>query len=179
MFIPLIFSVLLNVATTGDPTFYKDVLPILQQHCQSCHRTGQIGPMPLLTYSQARAKAKTIVQMVRSKTMPPWFAEPGHGRFLNDPSLTSEQIRTITAWAGAGMPAGDPREGPRPKSWNEGWNISTPDRVIRMPKPVSIPPRGDIEYTYEIIPTGFDEDKWVQMSEIRPTSRQNVHHAVV
>jgi len=173
----MIFLVLLFLAQ--NPTFYKDILPILQQHCQSCHRPGQIGPMPLETYPQARAKAKAIEQMVRSRKMPPWFADPQYGHFSNDPSLSAQDIQTIANWVETGTPAGDPHDGLRPKQWVEGWNIPRPDRVIQMPKPVTIPAHGDVEYTYEIVPTGFTEDKWVQMSEIRPSSRQHVHHAVV
>jgi hypothetical protein len=160
-------------------TFYRDVLPILQDHCQQCHRPGQIAPMPLLTYAQTRAKAKLIGQMVSSRTMPPWFADPKFGHFVNDPSLTAEQIRTITDWVGNGAPAGDRLDTPLQKRWTEGWNIPQPDRVIQMPKAVTIPARGDVEYTYVVVPTRFTEDKWVQMSEIRPSSRKHVHHAVV
>jgi len=160
-------------------TFYQDVLPILQDHCQQCHRPGQIAPMPLVTYDQAKAKAKAIAQMVRSKKMPPWLADPKYGHFSNDPSLTAAQIETITRWVDDGAPAGDPRNAPAPKQWTEGWNIPRPDRVISMTKPVTLPARGDIEYTYQIVPTGFTEDRWIRMSEIRPSSRQNVHHAVV
>jgi hypothetical protein len=160
-------------------TFYKDVLPILQDRCQTCHRPGQIAPMPLETYSQVRAKAKAVAEMVRTRKMPPWLADSRYGHFANNPSLTTEQIQTIVSWVDNGAPAGDPREGPSPKQWPEGWNIVTPDRVIQMPKAVSIPRRGDVEYTYQIVPTGFTEDKWVRMSEIRPSSRPHVHHAVV
>ncbi len=163
----------------ANPTFYKDVIPIFQNHCQSCHSPGQIGPMSLITYAQARAKSKSIDQMVRSAKMPPWFADPQFGHFANDPSLSDGEIQTITDWVGSGTPAGDPHDAPPPKRWIEGWNIPQPDRVIQMPRPVAIPARGDVEYTYEIVPTGFAEDKWVQMSEIRPSSRQHVHHAVV
>ena len=160
-------------------TFYRDVLPILQDHCQSCHRPGQIAPMPLVTYDQARSKAKAIASMVRSKKMPPWFADPKYGHFANDISLSPQQIDTINDWASNGAPAGDRRDAPPARQWAEGWNIAQPDRVIQMPKAVSIPARGDVEYTYMIVPTGFMEDKWVRMSEIRPSSRQHVHHAVV
>jgi hypothetical protein len=135
--------------------------------------------MPLITYAQARAKAKAMAQMVRTKKMPPWFADPKYGHFSNDPSLTAEQIETITQWAEAGAPAGQPGDAPPPKQWIEGWNISRPDHVLQMPKAVPIPARGDVEYTYVIVPTGFTEDKWVRMSEIRPSSRSHVHHAVV
>ena len=171
-----LLAILLFVQT---PTFYKDVLPILQQHCQFCHRPGQIGPMPLITYAQARSKAKAIQQMVRSRKMPPWFADPDYGHFSNNPSLSADDIQTITAWVENGTPAGDSRERPAPREWVEGWTIPRPDRVIKMPNPVRIPARGDVEYTYQIVPTGFTEDRWVQMSEIRPSSRWHVHHAVV
>jgi len=111
--------------------------------------------------------------------MPPWLADSRYGHFANDVSLTAGQIETISMWADNGTPAGDPRDAPAPKQWVEGWNIEQPDRVIEMPKPVEIPARGDVEYTYQIIPTGFTQDTWVRMSEIRPSSRQHVHHAVV
>src|SRR6185436_2940649 len=95
-------------------TFYKDVLPILQDHCQQCHRPGQIAPMPLVTYQQARAKARPIAEMVRSRRMPPWFADPRYGHFLNDSSLTAQQIETFMNWVGGGMPEGDRRDAPPP-----------------------------------------------------------------
>jgi hypothetical protein len=111
--------------------------------------------------------------------MPPWFADSCCGHFSDDPSLTPQQITTVSDWVDAHMPAGDPHQAPPPPHWVEGWDIAQPDRIIPMPKPVAIPADGDIEYTYEIVPTYFAEDQWIQMSEIRPTRRQNVHHAVV
>src|SRR5690349_19358217 len=168
-------------AKTGStiPTFYRDVLPILQTHCQMCHRRGEIAPMPLETYEQARPWAQAIREKVTTKKMPPWFADPAYGKFSDDPSLTPQQIATLTAWADAHAPAGDPHDAPPAMQRIEGWNIAQPDVVVKMPKPVSIPAHGDVEYTYEIVPTGFSEDKWVQMSEIKPSSREHVHHAVV
>src|SRR5262245_23320326 len=124
----------LLIALLGMPTFYKDVLPIIQQHCQSCHRAGQIGPMPLVTYEQVRAKAEPIAQMVRSKKMPPWFADPTYGHFANDPSLSAEEIQTISDWVRVGTPPGDRGQAPAPRQWSEGWNIPPPDCVIQMPK---------------------------------------------
>ena len=165
--------------STTAPTFYRDVLPILQQHCQSCHRAGEIAPFPLVTYEQARAKAARMADMTRAKKMPPWFADPNFGHFSNDPSLTPEEIATISAWTEAGAPAGQEQDAPPPRKWAEGWIIPQPDLVVQMPKPVALPARGDIEYTYEIVSTGFTEGKWIQMSEVRPSSRANVHHAVV
>lgn len=166
-------------AIPAAPTFYKQVLPILQAHCQGCHRPGEIAPFPLVTYQEARPFAPAMEKAVHSKAMPPWFASSGMGHFSNDPSLSPQQIQTISAWAEAGAPAGNPDDAPPPKQWARGWNIRQPDQVIAMPRPVSIPAHGDVEYTYEIVPTGFLQDAWVQMSEIRPSSREHVHHAVV
>jgi mono/diheme cytochrome c family protein len=161
------------------PSFYRDVLPILQQHCQSCHRSGGIGPMPLVSYENARGYAQEIANFTGERRMPPWFADPRYGKFSNDPSLTPQEIQKLAAWADASAPAGDPKDAPPPRQWVEGWNIPQPDAIVKMPKPVVLSAQGDIEYTYEIVPTGFTEDKWVQMSEVRPSSRENVHHAVV
>ena len=161
------------------PTFYQDVLPILQDHCQACHRTGQIAPMPLVTYADARKWSAAIVTRTAARTMPPWFADPRTGHFSNDPSLTPAQISTLAEWAHAGSPAGNRTDAPHPRRWTPGFTIPQPDLVISMPKPVTIPAHGDIEYTYEIVHTGFTEDRWVRMSEVRPASRAHVHHAVV
>jgi hypothetical protein len=161
------------------PGFYRDVLPILQQRCQSCHRAGEIAPMPFVTYAETKPFAATLASDARSRKMPPWFADPAVGHFANDPSLSAREIQTLAAWAAAGAPAGNPADAPAPPHWASGWNISQPDDVITMPKAVAIPAHGDVDYTYEIATTHFTEDKWVAMSEIRPSSRENVHHAVV
>ncbi len=161
------------------PTFYKDVLPILQQHCQVCHRPGEIGPLPFVTYEQTSSWADQINDAVRAKRMPPWFADPCCGRFANDISLTPKEISTISSWADAKAPAGNLHDAPPSLSSTKGWNILRPDLVLKMPNPVAIPASGDVEYTYEIVPTKFNEDRWVQMAEMRPSIRINVHHAVI
>jgi hypothetical protein len=168
-----------SAAQTSAPTFYKDVLPILQKHCQVCHRPGEIAPLPFVTYQQTSSWADQINDAVRAKKMPPWFADPKYGHFSNDISLTPEEISTIASWADAKAPAGNPHDAPPSPHWAKGWNIPQPDLILKMPKPVAIPASGDVEYTYEIVPTNFAEDRWVQMSEVRPSSRMNVHHAVI
>src|SRR5579864_7197772 len=165
-------------AQPAPPTFYRDVLPILQDHCQSCHRERELA-MPLVTYEQAKPWAKRMAAAVQMKMMPPWFADPRYGRFADDPSLTESQISLIEAWAAAGAPAGDAHDAPPPRPWTDGWNVPKPDMVVTLPKPVQIPAQGEVEYTYEIVPTHFSEDKWVQMSELKPSSAAHVHHAVV
>src|ERR1700683_2935755 len=162
-FLKFVALALLAIQPHPKPTFHKDVLPILRQRCQTCHRPNEIAPMPLVTYEQSRRWATQIRDTVRSKSMPPWFADPCCGHFANDPSLTAEEIATLSAWAEAHAPAGNPHDAP-PPHWTTTWNIPQPDEVVSMPKPVTIPAHGDVEYTYEIVPTNFAEDKWVQMS---------------
>ena len=166
-------------AADSTPTFYHDVLPTLQQHCQTCHRPGQIAPFPLVTYQQTRPWAAAMRAAVESRKMPPWFADPCCGHFSIDPSLTPEQISNIIRWAENGAPAGNPQDAPTPPHFAEGWNIAKPDLIVKMPAPVKLPATGDVEYTYEIVPTNFTEGKWVEMSELRPSARDHVHHAVV
>ena len=163
----------------SQPTFYRDVLPVLQNHCQVCHRPGEIAPIPFVTYEETKKWAVAIRESVRTKKMPPWFADPRFGHFSDDPSLTPRQIGTLSDWADAHAPAGDPHDAPAPRHWTTGWNIDQPDRIVQMPTAISIPAHGDVEYTYEIVPAGFKENMWVRSSEVRPSSRANVHHAVV
>src|SRR5260370_2958519 len=113
------------------------------------------------------------------KMMPAWLGGPGYGAFSNDPCLSEPQIAQISAWAAAGAPAGDEHDSPAPRQWTSGWSIHNPDMVAKMPKPVEIPANGEAEYTYEIVPTHFTEDKWIETVEERPSSAQPVHHPVV
>lgn len=163
----------------SSPTFYRDILPILQNHCQSCHRPGEVAPMPLVSYEETRPWAQQISHDVQMRMMPPWFADPRYGHFANDPSLSAQQIADIVAWVDAGTPAGNAHDAPAAQRWTSGWNIPEPDLIVKLPRPVQIPARGEIEYTYEIVPTHFAEGRWVQMSEFRPGSPAHVHHAVV
>jgi hypothetical protein len=137
-----------------------------------------MAPMPLETYRQVKPFARPISEVAGKRVMPPWFADPCCGHFSNDPSLTADQIATLRAWADANAPEGNWQEALEPTAWTHGWNISRPDLILQMPVPKRIPPSGDVPYQYIIIPTGFKEDRWVRMSEIRPSNRMVVHHAV-
>jgi mono/diheme cytochrome c family protein len=166
-------------APVTAPTFYRDVLPILQEHCQVCHRGGGIAPMAFENYEGTRPYSAAIRAAVQNRSMPPWFAEKGIGKFSNDLSLTEEQIALLAAWAEANSPAGNPTDAPPKKKWADRWTIPAPDLEIKMAEPVNIPADGDVDYTYEILPTHFKEGRWVQASEILPGLPEHVHHAVV
>jgi hypothetical protein len=166
-------------AGRDGPTFYRDVLPILRGHCEICHRADSIAPMAFSSYAQTRTYAEAIRTATGRRSMPPWFAVPGIGHFANDPSLTAEQIATLAAWAEAQAPEGDPRDAPAGAKWAESWTIPQPDLIVKMAKGVELAAQGDVDYTYEIVPTHFAEDRWVQSVEVLPSLRANVHHAVV
>jgi len=166
-------------AAASPPVFYKDVLPILQNRCQECHRSGEIAPMPFLTYAETRPWAKAIREAVLTRKMPPWFADPRYGHFANDRSLSKPEIDTLLHWVDAGSQAGDPKDAPPARAWPRGWNIGIPDAVLEMPHAFPIPASGAIEYQYIILPTRFSEDQWVQQVEVRPSDAATVHHAVI
>ena len=160
------------------PTYSKDVAPILQKHCQTCHRPGEAGPFSLLTYADARRRATKVKDAVGDRQMPPWLADPHYGRFSNAMGLTASEIHTITSWADGGTPEGDRRDLPAPTAWVEGWGIGTPDLVFELPVPFEVPARGVVDYQHVIVPTHFTEDRWIQAAEIRPTEREVVHHLI-
>jgi hypothetical protein len=163
----------------GAPSFYKDVLPVFQAHCQSCHRAGEAAPMALTDYASARPWAKAIREAVVSRTMPPWFADPHIGKFLNDARLPESAIETISAWVEAGAPEGDPKDAPKPVAWVTGWKIGLPDVVIEMPSDAEIPAQGTLGYKFVTVPTNFKEDTWVRLAEVRAGDREHTHHIVV
>ena len=176
----LTFSVCAVAATTNTATvtFDKEVLPILQKRCQDCHRPGEVAPMSLLTYNDARPWAKSIRQAVLTKKMPPWFADASVGHFSNDRSLSQAEIDTIVAWVDGGAAEGNPKDAPAPRQFVEGWNIGKPDLVIEMPNAFHVPAKGVIEYQYVILPTGLKEDKWIAAAEVRPGNRSTMHHVI-
>ena len=171
-------AVFAQMANMNAPTYTKDVAPIFQKHCQSCHRPGEAAPFSMGSYEETRPWAGAMKLAVRLKTMPPWYADPQIGHFSNDRSLSQEDIDTIVAWATAGVPKGDPKDMPPPMKFLEGWDIPKPDVTFQLPKEFAVPESGMVEYQYAIVPTGFTEDKWVQAVEVRPTERSVVHHII-
>jgi hypothetical protein len=161
--------------TTTTVTFNKDVLPILQKNCQACHRPGEVAPMSLLTYKDARPWAKSIRTAVVTRQMPPWFADPAYGHFANTKALSDADIKTLVAWADTGTLEGNPKDAPAPRVFHEGWNLQ-PDMVIEMPKDVPLPATGTINYKSILVKANFPEDRWVVAAELRPGNNAAVHH---
>jgi hypothetical protein len=164
----------------GRPlTYSRDVAPILQRRCQACHRPGQVAPFALTNYREALGWAGAIREAVEEGRMPPWGANPAHGRFANDPSLSAAEKKTLLSWIGAGCPEGDPADLPAPVEFRDGWRIPGPDLVVSMPEPFKVPAEGVVEYQYFVVDPGFREDRWVRAAEIRPGNRAVVHHCNV
>jgi hypothetical protein len=174
-----VLLLLTGLDLAGAPSFYKDVLPLFQAHCQSCHRAGEAAPMVLTDYATARPWAKAIRDAVVARKMPPWFADPHVGKFSNDARLTDLAIETIAAWVDAGAPEGDRRDAPPAVEWVNGWKIGAPEIVIEMPREVEIPAAGTLGYRYVTVPTNFKEDTWVRVAEVRAGDREHTHHIVV
>ena len=160
-------------------TFHKDIEPILQRRCQTCHRDGEAAPMPLLTYEQTRPWAKAIRASVFNGKMPPWQADPRYGKFSNDLSLAPGEKEKLIAWVDAGAKEGNSADAPKPIAFPEGWRIPKPDVVFEMPEEFEVPAKGVLDYQYIPVATHFTEDKWVEMAEVRPGDRSVVHHAIV
>jgi len=168
------------VAATNSPvTFNKDVLPILQKNCQECHRPGEVAPMSLLTYQDARPWAKSIKAAVKSEKMPPWFMDAKYeGHFTNSRKLSQAEIDTLAAWADSGAVEGDAKDKPAPRTFENGWNIK-PDLVIEMPTEFQVPASGAVEYQYMLVKGNFPEDVWIEAAEMRPGNAAVVHHGEV
>ena len=164
-------------ATT--PTFSLDVAPIFYENCAGCHRAGEMAPMSLLTYEEARPWARSIREQILQGVMPPWHAEEPIGTFLNERHLTADQRTTIVNWVDNGAPEGDPQDLPPTPEFATGWTIGTPDAIFAMNGTFEVPATGEIAYQYRPATVDFTEDKWVQAIEIRPSAPSVVHHVLV
>jgi hypothetical protein len=161
---------------SSSATFSRDVAPILFEKCVGCHRPGEIGPMPLVTYQDVRPWAKSIRTKVVSREMPPWHADPRYGKFRNDRSLTQQQIDTIVAWIDSGAAKGDDADLPSAPVFTSGWQTGEPDYIVEMPLEYDIPPQGQLNAVNFWVPVPFKQDRFVETMELRPGNSRVVHH---
>jgi peroxiredoxin len=168
-----------RIESDAGVTYHSNIAPILQAHCQICHRPGEVAPFVLLTYADARHWAPMIAEVTANGTMPPWHANPEHGHFRNERRLSAEQKQAIQRWVDAGCPEGDPAAAPPPRQWPNGWAIGKPDRVLQMAKPFRVPAEGIVQYQHAILDPGSATDLWVTAAEIRPGNRRVLHHCNV
>jgi hypothetical protein len=159
-------------------TYAKDVAPLFNKHCVQCHRPGTEAPFSLTTYEKGAAKAGMIAEVVAEQRMPPWFAHPGFGKFINERSLTAEERATIIEWARGGKAPGDLATAPKPPEFPQTkWAIGQPDLIVTASKEEKLPATGYIPYRYVVLPYVFPYDTWVQGIQIMPSNSRVVHHA--
>jgi hypothetical protein len=172
-----------QTTATGEVTYTKDVAPILYRSCVVCHRTGEIAPMSLMTYEDARPWARSIKTRVSSREMPPWHIDRNIGiqKFKNDRSLTDEEIATIVKWVDSGAPRGNPADMPPAPQFADSsqWQFE-PDVVVKYPT-YTVPAAGPDLFGSLYAQFGQEEDRYIKAIQTRPVgqgSRQVVHHAL-
>jgi len=163
-------------------TFTRDVAPIFQKSCQTCHHPGTAAPMSLLTFQDVRPWAKSIKARVVAREMPPWHLDKSVGirEFKNDISLSDADINTIVRWVDAGAPQGDPKDTPPPLTFRPetDWFIGKPDLTITFDKEMTMYANGPDWWINKYANTGLTEDRWVKAMQIKPSNARIVHHAV-
>jgi len=172
-------------APARQPTFTKDVAPILQRSCQNCHRPGSIAPMSLLTYEDARPWARSIKNRVSQRQMPPWHVDRAIGirKFKDDPSLSDAEVATIVGWVDAGAPRGNPADMPPPRVFDDSdrWHIGKPDLIVSLPAENTIEAQSSDWWADFVSDSGLTEDRYIKAIEAKPSAGASrvVHHAVM
>lgn len=166
-------------AGEGQVTFNRDVAPILYRSCAPCHRPGEAGPFPLLSYADAKSHARQIAAVTRGRFMPPWLPDPGPLKFSDELRLSEDEISRIQAWVDQGAVEGRPADARLPPHFVEGWQLGKPDLVITAAKPFSLPSSGSDVYWNFVFRAPVDRARWLKAIEIRPGDKRLVHHANV
>ena len=172
-------------APARQPTFTKDVAPILQRSCQNCHRPGSIAPMSLLTYEDARPWARSIKNRVSQRQMPPWHVDRTIGirKFKDDPSLSDAEVATVVGWVDAGAPRGNPADMPPPRVFDDSdkWHIGKPDLIVSLPAENTIEAQSSDWWADFVSDSGLTEDRYIKAVEAKPSAGASrvVHHAVM
>lgn len=165
----------------GEVTYAEHISRIVQHRCVECHRDGDIGPMDFTSYEDVAAWSDMMLEVIADRRMPPWHANPEYGDFVNDRSLSTEEIALFEKWVEEGNPLGDPEQLPEPLSFTEGWQLPRePDLVIPIsPEPFKVPAKGVVQYQHFTYKLEFEEDKWIKAAEVKPGNRAVVHHVLV
>jgi tetratricopeptide (TPR) repeat protein/mono/diheme cytochrome c family protein len=190
LLVPLWMATACGGASTGDPpaprasppdtvTFNRDVAPIVLAHCAPCHRPGEAGPFPLLTYADVHKRAPQIARVTAMRYMPPWPPEPGYGDLAQSRRLTDEQIALLQRWVAQGGPEGPPAAPPPAPVFTEGWQLGPPDLVLEAAQAYTLPAEGTDLFRNFVLPSGVHSTRHVRALELRPGDKRVVHHANV
>ena len=159
------------------PTFARDIAPIVYRNCAPCHRPGEAGPFPLLSYQDVKKHAPEIAEVTNRRFMPPWAPEAGYGDFSDERRLTAAEIQMIKDWVSQGAPEGNPSETPPLPKFAEGWQLGPPDLIVDAPNAYTLPASGPDVYWNFVIPVALEKMRYVRAVEIRPGDKRIVHHA--
>ncbi len=163
--------------TASSVTFYHDVLPVLQTNCQQCHRPGEIGPFPLMTYKDAVRWADDVREFTQTRKMPPWKPVEGVA-FQNERRMSDHDIATIAAWVDGGMPEGNASDAAPPRHFTDGWQLGQPDLILTPKEDLVLGPSGRDLFRCYSLPTNLSEDKYVVAIEVKPGNPRIVHHTL-
>ena len=166
------------VVASSQITYTHDVASILARNCETCHRPGQIGPMPLTTYTQAAAWRGDIKKWTSDRQMPPWKADPNCGEFQDSRRLSNHDVITLAKWADAGAPEGNAADLPAPPHFRDGWPLGQPDLVLQPSRAYHLEADGSDVYRCYVIPTDFTHDRYVSAVDVQPGNRSIVHHVI-
>jgi Flp pilus assembly protein TadD len=170
-------AALLLRSQPAPPTFTHDIAPILSRNCVTCHRAGESGPFPLVTYDDAKKHARQIAAVTASRFMPPWLPEPGHGDFEGELRLTDAQIKTIGDWAKAGALEGEPLETPPLPPVPGDWQLGPPDLILNAAQPFALPAEGPDVFWNFVFRPDLPAPRYIRAVEIRAGGKRLVHHA--
>ena len=166
-------------AQSPTPSFHETIEPLLQKHCVECHRDGGSGPFSLETFGDVVGWAPQIREVVTTRRMPPWGADPAVGKFANDRSLPGATIETLVKWIDGGRPEGDAAHAPAKRTWPKGWSLPEPPDLVLTGPTFHVPAEGTLLYEYPRLPTGLATSRWVRAAEVRSTNPQVVHHVLI
>ena len=169
-------------AEHANISYSEDIAPMLKDNCVSCHREGGIGPWAMTDYNMVRGFSLMIREVVRTKRMPPWHADPEVGHWANDRSLSDDQIKTLVHWIEAGAPRGEGEDLLATNdtvypTWDAAATLGEPDYVVDIPA-TEVPATGVVDYQYYYVDNPIEKDVWVQAAEILPGDRAVLHHTI-
>ena len=168
-----------TAAAKAKPTFTEDVAPIIYNNCTECHRNGQAAPFTLQTYNDVKKRARLIAKVMQKRFMPPWHPVEGHGKFVDERRLTTDELATLSNWHKTGMVEGPADKLPEPPEFASDWLLRKPDMIVQMPTAYTVKADGPDIYRSFVIPLDLKEDKWVAGFEVRPSARAVLHHVII
>jgi hypothetical protein len=164
-------------------SYVKQVAPILEHKCISCHSTGNIGPFAMSSYSKVRGYSDQMREEIMTRRMPPWSADPHYGVFQGDRSLSSAESQTLLRWIDAGAPRGEGEDSlaeiAKKEIPEDAWVLGRPDYVVTPSERMQIPATGVVDYITNIVECPIPNDAWLKGAIIHPDNKKVLHHVIV